>query len=182
MPFRFRVGTNVINLENMAPGADELDELIDVDVETAVSGSVLAYDGIEWIPTALSGLVGPTGPTGPTGNTGPTGPVGNTGPTGPAGETGSTGPTGPVGITGATGPTGPTGVTGPSGISSGRTAFTGTSITINSSAVQSSNPIVVTLEGSPTAEIRITGRNAGSNFTVQASTSFTGHVNWMIVE
>lgn len=85
MPFRFRIGDQVVNFDNMAPGADELDELIDVDVESVVSGSVLSYDGVEWIPLPTSYLLGPTGPQGPTG------------PAGPAGATGPMGPTGPMG-------------------------------------------------------------------------------------
>jgi hypothetical protein len=74
MSFRFRVGTNVINLENMAPGADELDELIDVDVETALSGSALVYNGAEWLAEPIAGSAGPTGPQGAAGAIGPTGP------------------------------------------------------------------------------------------------------------
>lgn len=81
MPYRFRIGDQVVNFDNLAPGADELDELIDVDVESVTSGSVLSYDGVEWIPLPTSYLLGPTGPQG---NTGPTGPGG---PTGPAGST-----------------------------------------------------------------------------------------------
>jgi hypothetical protein len=312
MPFRFRVGTNVINLENMAPGADELDELIDVDVETALSGSALVYNGAEWLAEPIAGSAGPTGPQGAAGAIGPTGPsslqtayegggdisaVGATGPsgtgkgiytsnthgdlvfflgnddgptpfiitgnqpiialrnqpgpwpdaaaevrlfeasingdeyvglksptslgssytltlpttggssgellttdgsgtlswtsaagpTGPQGDIGPTGPqgdigpTGPMGPTGLTGDTGPTGATGPSGITSGRTSFNSTSLTISSTAVGASNTIIVTLEGSPAAEIRITGRNVGANFTIQSNVSFTGYVNWIIV-
>jgi hypothetical protein len=303
MPFRFRVGTNVINLENMAPGADELDELIDVDVETALSGSALVYNGAEWLAEPIAGSAGPTGPQGATGPTGPTGPsslqtayegggdisaVGATGPSGtgkgiytsnthgdlvfflgnnggptpfiitgnqpiialrnqpgpwpdaaaevrlfeasingdeyvglkspaslgssytltlpttdgssgellttdgsgtlswtpaggPTGPQGDTGPTGPTGSTGLTGDTGPTGATGPSGITSGRTSISTTSLTIGSAAVGASNTIIVTLEGSPTAEVRITGRNPGADFTIQCSAIFTGYVNWIII-
>ena len=56
MPYRLRIGDQVVNFDNLAQGADEL---IDVDVESATSGSVLSYDGVEWIPLPTSYLQDP---------------------------------------------------------------------------------------------------------------------------
>jgi hypothetical protein len=140
-----------------------------------------------WTDVATLGITGATGPTGPTGSTGPTGPTGSTGPTGATGSTGATGPTGPTGPTGATGPTGPTGATGATGISaSGRTAWTttgpGDTLTVNSAAVTSTNPIVVTAESSTNlAYATIISRVNGVSFTVDASSGFIGFLNWAVL-
>lgn len=80
---------------------------IDHELENAIAGSVLIYNGEKWTwsATGVAGE-GSTGSTGATGFTGPTGPAGSSSNTGPTGFTGPTGPAGSSSNTGTTGPTG----------------------------------------------------------------------------
>ena len=111
-------------LTNVTSTPANLDDIGDVNAPSPGIGSILSYDGAEWIATTPGGLQGATGATGligPDGATGATGPIGISGPAGPPGTTGATGPqgdigpTGPPGTGGTPGGNGPTGATGPQG-------------------------------------------------------------------
>ena len=75
-------------------------------------GSILEYQGGQWIASNASGIAGPQGATGATGTQGPEGPIGMEGPPGETGPTGEIGPTGPEGPIGMEGPQGQDGLDG----------------------------------------------------------------------
>lgn len=97
-------------------------------------------------PRPIVPAVGPQGPPGDPGPAGPAGAPGPAGPAGPAGAPGAAGPVGPSGAPGEAGPAGPPGATGPIGprgpsgatysVGAGLT-LTGTTLSVNTSAIQS---------------------------------------------